>query len=178
MWNFKLWKRYLYVHWQWAFHFWPLDLVMIKMHGLHSLQKKDCQRTIKIKGFWWRIPHWDTSTGHFGARMDENIKLCKSKDKMRLWRSLRLLRLLRLLRSLRPLRFLMKEKSLRMSSAYSFWYFEAKEAVEVIEVNEVIMSVEVIETAEFFRITQGFEINKLMAKISLSCCLEEKNTFE
>ena len=40
------------------------------------------------------------------------------------------------------------------------------------------MSVEVIETAEFFRITQGFEINKLMAKISLSCCLEEKNTFE
>ena len=39
------------------------------------------------------------------------------------------------------------------------------------------MSVEVIETAEFFRITQGFEINKLMAKISLSCCLEKK-TFE
>jgi hypothetical protein len=29
------------------------------------------------------------------------------------------------------------------------------------------MSVEVIETAEIFRTTQGFEISKLMAKISL-----------
>ena len=36
------------------------------------------------------------------------------------------------------------------------------------------MSVEVIETAEFFRTTQGFEINKLMAKISLFCCFEKK----
>ena len=37
------------------------------------------------------------------------------------------------------------------------------------------MSVEVIETAEFFRTIQGFEINKLMAKISLFCYVEKKN---
>ena len=54
----------------------------------------------------------------------------------------------------------------------------AKEAIEVIEVTEVITSVEVIETAEFFRTTQGFEINKLMAKISLFCCFEKKNVFK
>jgi hypothetical protein len=56
----KIWKRYRYVHWQWEFHLWPLDLVKIKIHGLHSLQKKDCQWSIKIMGFWWSIPHWDT----------------------------------------------------------------------------------------------------------------------
>ena len=55
-----------------------------------------------------------------------------------------------------------------------FRFFEAKEAVEVIEVTEVIMSIEVIETPEFFRTTQGFEINKLMAKISLLCCFGKK----
>ena len=34
------------------------------------------------------------------------------------------------------------------------------------------MSVEVIETTEIFRTTQGFEINQLMAKIILFCPLE------
>ena len=34
------------------------------------------------------------------------------------------------------------------------------------------MSVEDIQTAEFFRTTQGFEINQLMAKIILFCPLE------
>ena len=53
--------------------------------------------------------------------------------------------------------------------------FEAKEAVEVIEATEVITSVEVLETAEIFRTTQCFEINKLMAEISLFCCFENKN---
>ena len=52
--------------------------------------------------------------------------------------------------------------------------FEAKEAVEVIEATEVITSVEVLETAEIFRTTQCFEINKLMAEISLFCCFEKK----
>ena len=56
--------------------------------------------------FWWSNPHWETRIGHFGARVDENIKLRKFFDKMRLLRSLRALRLLRLLRSLRRLRFL------------------------------------------------------------------------
>ena len=55
-----------------------------------------------------------------------------------------------------------------------FLFSEAKQAVEVIEVTEVIMSVEIIETAEFFRTTHGFEINKLMAIISLFCCFEKK----
>ena len=44
--------------------------------------------------------------------------------------------------------------------------------VEVIEATVVIMSAEVIQTAKFFRTTLGFEINKLMAKISLFCGFE------
>ena len=47
----------------------------------------------------------------------------------------------------------MQGKSLRMSSAYSFCFFEAKEAVEVIEATEGIMSVEVIEATEVFKTT-------------------------
>ena len=39
------------------------------------------------------------------------------------------------------------------------------------------MSVEVIETVAVFRTTQGFEINKLITKISLFCSFE-KNVFE
>ena len=40
------------------------------------------------------------------------------------------------------------------------------------------MSVEVIENVEIFRTTQGFEINKLMAKVSLFCCFEKQFSFE
>ena len=29
----------------------------------------------KIEDFWWSIPHWETRIGHFGARVDGNIKL-------------------------------------------------------------------------------------------------------
>ena len=36
------------------------------------------------------------------------------------------------------------------------------------------MSIEVIKTSEIFRTTQGFEINKLMAKVSLFCCFEKQ----
>ena len=35
------------------------------------------------------------------------------------------------------------------------------------------MFVEVIETAEIFRTTLGFEINKSMAKVSLFCSFEK-----
>ena len=94
--EFKLWKRCLYVHWQWKFHLWPLDLVKDKIHGLHSLQQEDCQRPIKTMGFLCSIPYWNTSTGHFGARVDVNVKVSKSFNEMRMSRSLRLLMLLRL----------------------------------------------------------------------------------
>ena len=53
--NFKLWKSYLYVYWQWTFHLSPLDLVKSKIHGLHSLQQKDCQK-YKSNGFLMLYP--------------------------------------------------------------------------------------------------------------------------
>ena len=56
---------------------------------------------------------------------------------------------------------------------FSFWFFEGKDAVEVIEATDVIMSVEIIETHEVFKTTQGFEIKKFMAKISLVCCCKK-----
>ena len=52
--------------------------------------------------------------GHFGARLDKNIKLVKFFDKLRLLTSLRPLKFLRILRPLRLLRFLMPKKSLSM----------------------------------------------------------------
>ena len=33
----------------------------------------------EIGDFWWSIPHWETRIGHFGARVDGNIKLSKKK---------------------------------------------------------------------------------------------------
>ena len=58
--------------------------------------------------------------------------------------------LLRLLRSLRLVRFLLPGKC-KMQAAFAF--FKAKEAVEVIDASDVIMSVEVIEAIEVFKIT-------------------------
>ena len=49
----------------------------------------------KIVRFWWSIPHWETKIGHFGAMVDEIIKLSNIFSEMRLSRSLRPLRLLR-----------------------------------------------------------------------------------
>ena len=31
----------------------------------------------KIVDFWWSILHWETRIGHFGVRVDENIKFLK-----------------------------------------------------------------------------------------------------
>ena len=106
MWNFKLRKKSWYVHWQWTFHLWPLNLVKSNIPVLHSLSSKGWPKLNKIVDFWWSIPHWETRIGHFGARVDGNIKLSICFCEMRLSRSLRPLRLLRLLRSLRLQRFL------------------------------------------------------------------------
>ena len=46
----------------------------------------------------------------------------------------------------------MTGKSLSMYTACCFYFFEAKEAVKVIEASDVVMSVEVIEATEVFRI--------------------------
>ena len=35
--------------------------------------------------FWWSIPHWETRIGHFGARVDENIKLSNFLMKWGCW---------------------------------------------------------------------------------------------
>ena len=63
-----------------------------------------------------------TLRGHFGARVDGNIKLSNFFDEMRLKRSLRPLRLLRLLRLLRPLRFLMPSNHsvIKVQAAFDF----------------------------------------------------------
>ena len=47
------------------------------------------QKINKIVGFWWSIPHWKTRIGHFGAIVDENIKLGNFFSETRLLRSLR-----------------------------------------------------------------------------------------
>ena len=94
-----------------------------------------------------------TLRGHFGARVDGNIKLSNFFDEMRLKRSLRPLRLLRLLRSLRPLWFLIPSNHSVCKVYAVFLLLEAKEAVEVIEASDVIMSVEVIEATEVFKTT-------------------------
>ena len=48
-----------------------------------------------------------------------------------------------------------------------FLSLEAKEAVEVIEASDFIMSVEVIEATEVFRITLSLKINNAKARIVL-----------
>ena len=63
---------------------------------------KDGRIWFEVVDFWWSIPHWETRIGHFGARVDKNIKLNKFFDELRLLRSLSKLRLLRLLRFLMP----------------------------------------------------------------------------
>ena len=44
--NFKLWKRYLYIHWQWAFDLWPFNLVKSNIPVLHSLSSEGWQNFI------------------------------------------------------------------------------------------------------------------------------------
>ena len=45
--TFKLWKLYLYIYEMQNFDLWPLDLIEINIHVLHSLQQKKCQKSIK-----------------------------------------------------------------------------------------------------------------------------------
>ena len=77
--------------------------------------------------FWWSIPHKWTNIGHFGARDDQNIRISKFFDEMRLLRSLRPLRLSRPLSSLRPGKSLLRtsESSRHLNSAL-FLCFEKK----------------------------------------------------
>ena len=131
-----------------AFYLFPLDLVKSNFHGLHSLQQKEGQQSIR-----------ETRIGHFDARVDGNIKISKFFDEIWLWFSLRPFKLLRLLRSLRLLRILM----LWYVKCKHFLIFEAKEAVEVFEVSDVIMFDEVIEAKNLRSLKS---CKRLMARIT------------
>ena len=55
---------------------------------------------------------------------------------------------------------------------------EAKEAVEVIEASDVIMSVEVMEATEVFRIIRSLKINNAKARIVLFWCFEKNKNLK